>query len=61
MIKKILIFFLVMSICVVFRTMFQFYKAFRLDTKFETNIINEIIFGVSISYIITIIITGFTI
>lgn len=57
--EKILFFFLMMSILVVFREGFAFVIAWMKDTKMEMTTKRMVILASAISYILTIIFTGF--
>ena len=57
--KKILMFVLMLSILVVIRYILRLVKAFRLNQSMERNWKDELLLGSAISYILTIIFTGF--
>lgn len=57
--KKILMFILMMSILVVIRYILNLVKAFRLGQSIERNWKDELLLASAISYILTIIFTGF--
>lgn len=57
--EKIMFFFLMMSILVVFREGFAFVIAWMKDTKMEMTTKRMVILASAISYILTIIFTGF--
>lgn len=59
--KKIMVFLLMYAILVVIHYILELIKAFRLGTTMEKTWKDYIILGTSISYILTIIFTGFTI
>lgn len=57
--KKILMFVLMLSILVVIRYILRLVKAFRLNQSMDRNWKDELLLGSAISYILTIIFTGF--
>lgn len=57
--KKIMVFLLVFSILIVLREIIEFIKAYKKDVALNMGVKRAIILGVAISYIITIICTGF--
>jgi len=57
--KKIMVFLLVFAICVVIRDVLLLVKAFKSNEKLDRTLKHEIVLGCSISYILTIIFTGF--
>ena len=58
--KKIMIFLLVFAILVVLHYIFSIVKAMRLGEITKRNWVDYLIIGSAISYIVTIIFTGFT-
>ena len=58
--KKIMVFLLMYAILVVLHYILEIVKAFRLGTTIKRTWKDYIILGTSISYILTIIFTGFT-
>ena len=57
---KILVFFLVFAILNVIREAFSFFMAFLTDSKYGFTTRRLFLLGVSLSYIFTIIFTGFS-
>lgn len=57
-INKLLIFALMFAILIVSKEIFLFIMAFVKNQKFEISTKREILFGTSLSYILTIIFTG---
>ncbi len=56
---KFLVFFLVFAILIVVKEVLSFVGSFMTDRKFEITTTRQILFGMSLSYIFTIIFTGF--
>lgn len=60
-VTKILVFFLVFAILNVIKEGFIFAGSFLTDRKYEITKTRQVLLGVSLSYIFTIIFTGFSI
>ena len=61
LIKKVMVFILMFAILVVLHYILEIVKAFRLGTTIKRTWKDYLIIGTSISYILTIIFTGFAI
>lgn len=59
-IKKLLVFLLVFAILIVVKEIFLFAAAFKRGEHIDMTITRQVILGISISYIMTIICTGFS-
>ncbi len=57
--KKLMVFVLVFSVLIVIKEILSFIMAFKNDKKLSNSIYKQIILACAISYIVTIIFTGF--